>query len=63
MELEFPNYQVTSVVFGGSNLDILFVTTTTFTTNFRNPVCKENGTVLKITGLGTKGRKMVSVKI
>lgn len=58
LEIRLPCLHVTSVAFGGPNLDILFVTTA----NEDNlpPPC---GSVFKITGLGAKALPMTNIKI
>lgn len=58
-EFEIPHaLQVTSVAFGGPNLDELFVTTASLKTQ-PGP----NGHLFKVTGLGAKGTKMYSAKL
>lgn len=53
-----PIKQVTSVAFGGPNLDILFVTTAS-----RGEQPQAAGHLYKITGLDTKGTTGVKVKL
>ncbi|XP_055300055.1 regucalcin-like isoform X2 [Sitodiplosis mosellana] len=58
-EYVFPNVsKITSVAFGGPNLDILYATTAT-----RGDTQDEAGHLYKITGLGTKGSAGVKVKL
>lgn len=58
-EIEIPDAaQITSVAFGGPNLDELFVTTANFATSPR-----PNGRLFRVTGLGAKGTKMYSAKL
>lgn len=58
-EIKIPNaMQITSVAFGGPNLDELFVTTAAIT-GFPGP----NGRLFKVTGLGSKGTQMYEAKI
>ncbi|XP_037818666.1 regucalcin isoform X1 [Lucilia sericata] len=58
LEIKIPCLHVTSVAFGGPNLDILFVTTAN--EGDLPPPC---GSVFKVTGLGVKGYPMTNVKI
>jgi sugar lactone lactonase YvrE len=55
-EVKMPVEQITSVAFGGPNLDILYVTTCG--ANIRSPQTAPAGGLFKITGLGVKGTKM-----
>lgn len=58
-EIEIPNVsQVTSVTFGGEQLDELFVTTAAL-----NGQAAPAGGLFKITGLGTKGMPALNAKI
>lgn len=58
-EYKFPLVsKVTSVTFGGPNLDILFATTAS-----RGDLPQEAGHLYKITGLGTSGTPGVKVKV
>ncbi|XP_031628645.1 regucalcin-like [Contarinia nasturtii] len=57
-EYKLPTGQVTSVAFGGPNLDILFVTTAS-----RRTQQPEAGHLYKITGLETRGTSGVKVKL
>ncbi|XP_017463957.1 PREDICTED: regucalcin-like [Rhagoletis zephyria] len=57
-EIKLPTKQITSVAFGGPNLDILFVTTSAY---FDQPA--PAGNTFKVTGLGVKGLPMSKVKI
>lgn len=58
LEIKIPTKEVTSVAFGGPNLDILFVTTAA-KPNLPVPA----GTTYKVTGLGAKGYPGVGLKI
>lgn len=58
MEIKFPCEQITSVAFGGPNLDILFVTTSS---SGDKPA--PAGTTYKVTGLGTRGLLMSKMKL
>lgn len=58
-EYKFPLVsKVTSVTFGGPNLDVLFATTAS-----RGDIPEEAGHLYKITGLGTSGTPGVKVKL
>lgn len=58
-EIEIPTAQVTSVAFGGENLDILYVTTA------GKPKLKPApaGGLFRVTGLGVKGMPMSNFKL
>lgn len=56
-----PAEQVTSVAFGGPNLDILYVTTAS--KEFKSPQPPPAGSLFKVTGLNAKGVKMNGVKL
>jgi len=58
LEIKFPCKQITSATFGGPNLDILFVTTSS---RFGEP--DPAGTTYKVTGLGAKGFPNPNLKI
>lgn len=58
LEIAIPTKEVTSVAFGGPNLDILYVTTAA-KPNLPLPA----GTTYKVTGLGAKGYPGVALKI
>ncbi|XP_067634410.1 regucalcin-like isoform X2 [Eurosta solidaginis] len=58
LEIKFPCKQITSVAFGGPNLDILYVTTSKL--NDQPPPA---GSTFKVTGLGVKGLPMSKVRI
>jgi gluconolactonase len=60
-EIMFPCEQVTSVAFGGPNLDILYATTAATERNSKQP--PPAGKIFKVTGLGVKGLPMKSVKL
>ena len=53
--LKIPDHQVTSVVFGGPNLDELYVTTAGEKLHQSSPECLLKGRVYKVTGLSAKG--------
>lgn len=57
-EIAMPTAQVTSLAFGGPNLDILFVTTA----GKPKPQLAPAGGLFKITGLGVKGLPMQAFK-
>jgi len=61
MEIKLPCEQVTSVAFGGPNLDILFATSAG--KEFKSAQPPPAGGVFKITGLNAKGNKMTSVHL
>ncbi|KAL7745499.1 hypothetical protein ACLKA6_015494 [Drosophila palustris] len=58
LEIKLPTKQITSVAFGGPNLDILYVTTAA---KFDQPA--PAGTTYKVTGLNAKGYPGVNLKI
>lgn len=58
LEIKFPCKQITSAAFGGPDLDILFVTTSS-----RNNEPAPAGTTFKVTGLGAKGLPMTKLQI
>lgn len=58
-EISIPTKQVTSVAFGGPNLDILYVTTA----GKPSPQPSPAGALFKVTGLGVKGTKMHQFKM
>ncbi|KAH8411254.1 hypothetical protein KR215_000946, partial [Drosophila sulfurigaster] len=58
LEIKLPTKQITSVAFGGPNLDILYVTTAA---KFGQPA--PAGTTYKVTGLNAKGYPGVGLKI
>nr|ADI77977.1 Smp-30 protein [Drosophila melanogaster] len=58
LEIKIPTTQITSVAFGGPNLDILYVTTAN---KFDQP--KPAGTTFQVTGLNAKGYAGVNLKI
>lgn len=58
-EIPIPTPQVTSVAFGGENLDILFVTTA----GKPAPKAAPAGGLFKITDLGAKGKPMNKFKL
>lgn len=57
-EIKFPCKQITSVAFGGPNLDELYVTTSSLK-NEPEPA----GTTYKVTGLGVKGLPMYKCRL
>lgn len=61
LEIKLPAEQVTSVAFGGPNLDILFATTAGIEFTSKQPA--PAGSIFKITGLGVTGTKMSKVKL
>lgn len=60
MEIKMPCEQITSIAFGGPNLDILYVTAASHERGTKQP--PPSGRLFKITGLG-KGFPMKSVKL
>jgi gluconolactonase len=58
-EIRIPTPQVTSLAFGGKNLDVLYVTTAA---KYR-PKPAPAGGLFKITGLGVKGLPMNNFKL
>ncbi|XP_069965434.1 regucalcin isoform X2 [Bactrocera oleae] len=58
LEIQMPCKQITSVAFGGPNLDILYVTTSKL--NDQPPPA---GNTYKVTGLGVKGLPMTKVQL
>jgi gluconolactonase len=58
-EIEMPTAQVTSLAFGGKNLDVLYVTTA----GKPKPKPAPAGGLFKITGLGVRGLPMTSFKL
>jgi sugar lactone lactonase YvrE len=58
-EIKMPTAQVTSLAFGGKNLDVLYVTTAA---KFK-PKPAPAGGLFKITGLGVKGLPMNNFKL
>uniref|UniRef100_A0A0A1WDJ0 Regucalcin n=1 Tax=Zeugodacus cucurbitae TaxID=28588 RepID=A0A0A1WDJ0_ZEUCU len=58
MKIKLPTKQVTSVAFGGPDLDILFVTSSSYSDE-----PPPAGFTFKVTGLGAKGLPMTKVKI
>uniref|UniRef100_A0A1A9W1H5 Regucalcin n=1 Tax=Glossina brevipalpis TaxID=37001 RepID=A0A1A9W1H5_9MUSC len=58
MEIKLPCKQITSAAFGGPNLDILYVTTSS-----RGNEPKPAGTTYKVTGLEAKGLPMTKIEI
>ena len=61
LEIKIPAEQVTSVAFGGPNLDILYVTTAA--KEFKSPQPPPAGKLFQVTGLGVKGLPMTSFKL
>lgn len=53
--VELPAKQVTSVAWGGENLDILYVTSGSFAVDGLELLPPNHGATFKVTGLGTKG--------
>ncbi|TMW39939.1 hypothetical protein DOY81_014981 [Sarcophaga bullata] len=58
LEIKLPCLHITSVAFGGPNLDILFVTTAT-----EGGLPPPSGSVFKVTGLGAQGYPMTKIQI
>lgn len=54
---------MTSVAFGGPNLDEMYVTSAAFTVNGVVLPPPDHGATYKVTGLGVKGLAGVSVKL
>lgn len=70
MEIPIPAKQVTSVTFGGPNLDILYVTTASMQASAEVLGMRPNdkhdelaGHLFKVTGLGAKGFAGVRVHV
>lgn len=61
LDIPIPAKQVTSVAFGGPNLDILFVTTAATTRDGEQPA--QAGHLFKVTGLGVNGLPGVNVRV
>lgn len=62
--IKIPAKQVTSVAFGGPNLDELFVTSAKFTVGGQVLDPKEgHGVTYRVTGIGAKGFPGVPVKL
>lgn len=61
LEIPIPAKQVTSVAFGGENLDILFVTTAATTRDGEQP--PQAGQLFKVIGLGVKGLPGDNVRV
>ncbi|CAH0720265.1 unnamed protein product, partial [Brenthis ino] len=59
-KVSFPVPQVTSVTFGGDNLDVMFVTTACV--DFDGIPAPPSGSVYMITGVGVKGTKSMNFK-
>lgn len=60
LEIDIPAKQVTSVAFGGPNMDILYVTTAATTRDGEQPPLA--GHLFAVTGLGVKGLPGVKVR-
>lgn len=60
--IEIPDHQVTSVAFGGPNLDVLYVTSAGIA-GHGSPSSLVHGHIYKVTGLGVKGLPGDTVKI
>ena len=58
LEIKLPCLHITSVAFGGPNLDILFVTTAN-----EGGLPPPSGSVFKVTGLGAQGYPMTKIQI
>jgi gluconolactonase len=61
--IDIPAEQVTSVAFGGKNLDELYVTTGAMELQGKKPAPPENGAIYKVTGTGSKGLPAVNFKL
>lgn len=61
LEIPIPAAQVTSVAFGGPDMDILYVTTAATTRDCAQPPLA--GHLFKVTGLGAKGLPGVKVRV
>lgn len=61
LEIDIPAKQVTSVAFGGPNLDILYVTTAATARDSVQPPLA--GHLFQVTGLGVKGLPGVKVRV
>ncbi|XP_022906693.2 regucalcin-like [Onthophagus taurus] len=61
--IEIPAKQVTSVAFGGKNLDELFITTACFEIDGAVLPPPQHGALYRVTNLGVKGLKAVNAKI
>jgi gluconolactonase len=60
-KIDIPTGQLTSVAFGGPNLDILYVTTAA--KEFETPQSHPAEQLFKVTGLGVTGVEMQSVDL
>jgi gluconolactonase len=58
-----PQVQVTSVAFGGANLDELYVTTGAIEFGGLKPAPPGNGATYRVTGIGARGFPGVSVQL
>lgn len=61
--LPIPSWEVTSVVFGGPNLDELYVTSANQFKNNPKDKYPQPGQTFKVTNLGVKGTPSVSIKL
>lgn len=61
--IDIPAKQVTSVAFGGKNLDELYVTTASFTINGEELKPPNHGALYRVTGVKAKGVDGVKVKL
>lgn len=61
LEIKLPCEQVTSVAFGGPDLDVLFVTTAS--KEFKSPQDPPAGALFKVTGLQARGCPMYSIDL
>lgn len=61
LEIKLPAEQITSVAFGGPNLDILYATSSA--KNVTSEQLEPAGKLFKITGLGVKGTRMYPVAL
>lgn len=60
--INFPAKQITSVAFGGPNLDELYVTSANIP-NEAYPVGFEGGFLYRVTGIGAKGYPGQKIKL
>ena len=62
-KIDIPTSKVTSVAFGGPNLDILYVTTASIVFQSTEIEPHPAGSLFKVTGLGVKGTRMYDVDL
>lgn len=61
--LPIPSWEVTSVVFGGPNLDELYVTSANKTKDYPKDKFPQPGQTFKVTNLGVRGTSSRSIKL